>query len=391
MIESFTLTTADADRWRAVLPASRSVTGSVEYARVCEQQTGWPARLFVVADGEPVAACPYFLRSVRALPFAGDAHGEWWDVCTPEYRGPLSLDGGRSAGRNGACFADLFARHCREQRIVAEFAHLNPWDVPEDTIEPLCVKPNRGIAYVDLTWSAEEIWSRSLSSEGRRRIKVGRRAGVTVRRASSAEDVREFHRLYLRTMERREAPERQRYPLRYFLAVFETMPASAFLVMAEHQGRVVAGGLFLQDQTNVYWHLSASDVDFRHVSPEEVYVCETILAALGHGRRRMVLGGGHPGDAGASRFAGNFSPLRAPWFTYERVHDAEGYASLMTTWYVRYGMARSTDGLFPAYRSTPSAGASALGRAPIARAPVARPRSGSPNGDGRMAAGVSRR
>ena len=238
--------------------------------------------------------------------------------------------------------------------------------------------------------------ARSLSSEGRLRIKAGRRAGVTVRRASSVEDVREFHRLHTHTMERRDAPERHRHPLRYFLSVFETMPASAFFMLAEHQGRIVAGGLFLQDRTNVYWHLSASDVAFRHVGTEEVCVYETIIGALGHGRRRLVMGGGNPDDDGALRFGRNFSPLRAQCFTYERVHDAEGYAALMTTWHWRYGMGRTTDGFFPAYRSTPVAGASALGRAPVAKAPLVRGRSqvsrtGSPGGDSRMAVGVSRR
>lgn len=353
MIETYTLTTADAERWRTVLPIDVSVTGSLEYVRICEKETGFPGRLFVVENGAPVAAYPYLLRPVQTLPFAGGLAAQWSDTCTTEYRGPLCLNGGLPEGCGAPKFADLFARHCREERIIAEFAHLSPW-VSDALLEPDYIQTNREIVYVDLTQSAEEIWTHSFSSAARRQAKQGQRAGVRVRRATSTDDVREFHRLYTRTMERRDALERYFFPLEHFLAFFETMPANAFFVLAEYEGRVVAGGLFFQDRTELHWHLSASDREYGPVRPVNVYVHETICQALGQGRERMIMGGGYGKDDGVFRFKAKFSPLRARFCTYRRVHDAAAYAALTQAWSSYYEGAQPGDGFFPAYRAIPA-------------------------------------
>jgi hypothetical protein len=351
MIRHYLLTTDDAARWRAVLPADVSVTGSVEYAKICESQTGCAARLFVVEAEGSVVAYPYFLRPVRALPFAADLAETSWDTFTPEYTGPLGLGPGPLHGLDGLRFTELFARHCREQRVVAEFAHLNPWHVPAELLDTSCVEANRDIVYVDLTWDEEQVWHKSLTSAGRRPTKQALRAGVRVRRADSAADVREFHRLYTLTMKRRQALDRYYFSLEYFLEFFETMSENAFYVLAEYQDQVVAGGLYLQDRTDVYWHLSAADLEFTHVRPVNAYVYETIRQALRQGRKRMILGGGYQPDDGVFRFKANFSPLRARFSTYKRIHDAETYAALVQAWSAHHGGCLPPADFFPAYRS----------------------------------------
>ncbi len=353
MIGTYTLTTADADRWRAVLPADVSVSGSLEYVRICERETGWPGRLFVVENGAPVAAYPYFLRPAHKLPFASGIEEPWFDTCTTEYRGPLWLNGGIPEGADVPKFPELFARHCREERIIAEFAHLSPW-ISGELLQTDCIEVNREIVYVDLTKTAEEIWTRSFSSDARRQTKQGQRAGVRVRRAVSTDDVREFHRLYTQTMERRDATDRYFYPFEYFLGFFETMAANAFFVLAEYEGRVVAGGLFFQDRTELHWHLSAADREYGHVRPVNVYLYETICQALGQGRERMIMGGGYQKGDGVFHFKANFSPLRARFFTYRRVHDAAAYAALTGAWSGFHSGARPRDDFFPAYRATPA-------------------------------------
>jgi serine/alanine adding enzyme len=353
MIHTSTLTTADEDRWRAVLPIDVSVSGSLEYVRICEQETGWPGRLFVVEDGGPVAAYPYLLRPARTLPFVSGLAAQWSDTCSTEYRGPLWLNGGPLQGAEVPTFSELFASHCRDQHIVAEFAHLSPW-VSEDLLELDCAQPNREIVYVDLTQTADEIWTRSLSSDARRQTKQGQRAGVRVRRAVSTDDVREFYRLYTLTMERREALERYFFSLEYFLAFFETMSANAFFVLAEYEGRAVAGGLFFQDKTELHWHLSAADREYGPVRPVNVYLYETIRQALGQGRVRMIMGGSYGNDDGVFRFKANFSPLRAQFRTYRRVHDAAAYATLTEAWSAHHGGAQPRDEFFPTYRATPT-------------------------------------
>jgi hypothetical protein len=356
MTHHYLLTTDDAEQWRAVLPANTGVMGSLEYIRVSENQTGWPARLFVFESPEGVVAYPYFLRPVHGLPFANHLGADWWDTVTPDYTGPIVTSSvcrspAAPGMANGLRFADAFAAHSRENRIVAEFAHLNPWHVPEGVLDRACIQWNREIVYVDLTWDEERVWRESLNSDCRRQVRQAQRANVRVRRAESPCDVKEFHRLYAQTMQRREAPARYHYPLEYFLAFFHTMPENSFYMLAEYQGRVVAGGLYFHDRTNIYWHLSAFDLEFARVRPVNAYLFETIRRALGQGKQRMLLGGGYqPGD-GILHFKSNFSRLRERFCTYKRVHDAETYSVLMRAWSGNQGGYREGADFFPAYRS----------------------------------------
>jgi serine/alanine adding enzyme len=351
MIRQYLLTTGDAEQWRTSLPTDACVMGSLEYLRILERQSGYPARLFVVESGGARIAYPFLLRPTHTLPFAASLRPERFDTITPEYTGPLRLGAGPLDEMGRLQFADLFATYCQEHGIVAEFAHLSPWNADCEPLDPGCVEIDREVVYVDLTWGEDGIWIRSFSSDTRRMTRQARKAGVRVRRATSREDVLEFHRLYAGTMKRRAALDRYHFPPEYFLAFFETMPESSFFVLAEYQERAVAGGLYLHDRSNVYWHLSAADMEFSRVRPVNAYHHETIRWAVHAGKKRMLCGGGYePGD-GVFRFKAGFSPLRAQFRVYKRIHDLGLYEALMLAWSSHHGGGLPSSRFFPAYRS----------------------------------------
>ncbi len=347
------LTTNDAHRWRAALPADACVMGSVEYARILEAHAGHAARLLVFEAAGSRIAYPFLLRPIQELPFAGaGGHGRY-DTVTPEYTGPLWLGrDDRACDRARAAFAELVEGTCRELGIVAEFAHLNPWRASEALLDPACVEVDREIVFIDLTLG-DELWTKSLSSDARRMTKRAEKAGVHVRRARSREDVLEFHRLYTSTMKRRAALDRYYFPPEYFLAFFETLPERSFFALAEYQGRPVAGGLYLHDANDVYWHLSAVDMAYRDVAPVNALHYDTIRWAARAGKKRLICGGGYePGD-GVFRFKATFSPLRARFQVYKRVRDRGAYETLVEAWCAHHGAPPPTAGFFPAYRCAP--------------------------------------
>ncbi|HEY3446508.1 MAG TPA: GNAT family N-acetyltransferase [Myxococcales bacterium] len=352
------ITSQDSESWRAALPARERVMGSLEYARICERRTGFLARLFLAEwDGGRIAY-PTLLRPLEALPFAGEAGRGSFDTFTPEYTGPLRL-GSRLPGREEAGLAGAFAELCRDQRIVAEFAHLSPFHGAAEMLDPEFVECDRQIVYVDLSWGLERIWSESFTREARRHALQAARLGVRVRPASSPEDVLEFHRLYELTMDRVSAADRYRFPPEHFLEFFRTMSDHSLFLLAEHQGRAVAGGLYLFDATDVYWHFSAADLEHSRLRAVNGCQWEAIKWAARAGKRRMLLGGGHAPRDGLLRFKGAFSPLRMQFRTYRRIHDPERYAALVDAWAARYGARPEPSRYFPAYRSDPPAAAEA--------------------------------
>ncbi len=350
------LTTKDAKHWKAALPTGTCIMGSLELARLTEARTGCAARLLVVELGDDARIVyPFFLRPVKTLPFAVALREDLFDTFTPEYTGPLRIGSGPAHPREKGFFVDALTSSFGAAGVVAEFAHLSPWHVNLACLEPSGVELDRDLVWLDLTWGEDGIWSKSFSSDARRMVRQAQRAGVAVRQARSRDDVLEFSRLYTETMSRREAPERYRYPPEYFVSLFDAMPENALFLLAEHGGRAVAGGLLFHDATDVYWYLSAADLQQARVRPVNAYVFEMIRWAVRAGKRRLLCGGGHYGpEDGIFRFKASLSPLRARFQVYKRIHDVERYGALLRA---RWGspVVPLRQRFFPAYRANPEA------------------------------------
>jgi hypothetical protein len=340
------LTTQDVEAWQTALPSDVCVMGGLEFARVQERNLGQPARLFVVGSAACRIVYPFFLRGIPGQPLE-------WDTVTPEYTGPILL-GPETGALSEACFRDFregFSEFCHATGIVAEFAHLNPWNARTDLLDAASMELNREIIYVDLTLGEEGIWKHSLSSDTRRQTRQAHDAGVVVRAAESEEDVLAFHRLHHQTMERLSAQEQYYVTREYFLDIFASMPRNAVFMLSEYQGRTVAGGLYFQDATNVYWHLSALDMEFAKVRPVNAYHFEMLKRSCLAGKQHLLCGGAHRSGDGVFRFKAGFSPLRIPFWIYKRIHDPERYAALTEAWFRRHPGLVAEPGFFPAYRS----------------------------------------
>src|SRR3989442_1042298 len=161
----------------AVRTLRTSLRGAVTLFRSTRRSAGQRTRIF--------------LRSLG--PFPSGLARAFWASFPPESTGPLGSGPLPLRGASGPRFAALFARHCREQGIVAEFAHLSPWTLPDDLLDPASIEIDRAVVYMDLTLGEEETWTRSLTSDTRRMTRKAQQAGVGVRRAESGDGVPQFH------------------------------------------------------------------------------------------------------------------------------------------------------------------------------------------------------
>jgi serine/alanine adding enzyme len=342
----------DAVEWQVVLPAQVNVFGSVECARIYEERTGFGARLFVAQSDDGLIAYPFFLRPIQSLPFAASVTAAQWDTLTPEYTGPICR--GEWSPELASFFAREFAAYCREQRIVAEFAHLHPWSLAKDALCTDGVALDREIVFVDTTRPAEELWEKHFTYACRKNIKRAQSAGVRVFPAATLDDVKEFYRIYVGTMDRRQAVSKYYFPLEYFTKFFESLPNNKRFVLAESAGQIVAATLYLHDDTDVYSYLGGADHACQNARPSNAVVFDTIRWAQGQGKKRLILGGGYVPDDGIFRFKASFSPLRAHFHIYKRIHLPDEYAALCHAWSEYYQCGTISNGYFPAYRFLPT-------------------------------------
>jgi hypothetical protein len=288
-------------------------------------------------------AYPVLLRPLDELPFAAPSEGARFDSASPPFTGPLG-QGGEAESKG---IADALA----EAGVVAEFAHLHPWKAAPQLVGG--GEPDREIVWVDLTLDEERLWRESYSKACRKNVNRAEREGVTVRPAAGADDIAEFHRIYISTMERNEASATYFFDRDYFQAIFEEMPDSARFALAEHDGRVVAATLYLHDADDVYSYLGGADHDHQQVRPTNAVVHEAIRWARGEGKRRLILGGGYRPNDGIFRFKASFSPERATLRLARRIHLADDYESLVKAWRRHHGEPAAEPAFFPLYRADP--------------------------------------
>ena len=348
------LSTAQPDQWRTFLPARHSAFGSLEFASIAERHREEVARLilFRSQDEHALVVYPLLLRAVSKLPFEADVPHEVWDAASPEYTGPLALELNTEA--TGMAFRRCFDQYCQESRIVTEFAHLHPWRIASGTRWQENIRPDREIVYVDLAQSEKELWQESLTHACRKNINRAHRENVKVFAADKPDHICQFHKVYIHTMDRNRAQARYYFPLQFFMDFFEQMPDNARFALAEHDGKVVAGTLFLHDDHDVYSYLGGAYHTNQGVRPTNAVVYDTIRWARDQGKKRLILGGGYKHNDGIFRFKASFSPLRAGFSVYRQIHMPDQYDALCGKWVAHYETSPEHNDYFPQYRSRPA-------------------------------------
>jgi len=143
------------------------------------------------------------------------------------------------------------------------------------------------------------------SSRHHRRIKwaVGKaaNAGVALRDATSNEDVRAWHALYLETMRAHAVPPR---PLAFFSEMWREMKPRGLmrLVLAEHHGRLVAGSILLSYASTVFYAFNGRRSEAFRLGANDVIQWHTIHDAARAGFRRYDFGEVEAGQPGLAEF-----------------------------------------------------------------------------------------
>src|SRR5215510_5885690 len=239
MIREHFLSTSDSDLWRSYLPASKSVFGSLGYARICEDFRSCSPRLYVLESPEAVVCYPLMLRPLADLPFRLDTLAKW-DSATPDFTGPLLFG-------NDAEIATVFPKQrdvlFRDEGIVAEFAHVHPWSKGREMLGAGCIY-NRDLVWVDVTLAPEELSRNHFEHSCRKNISRAEKEGVRIFTASDDDHLREFYRIYRLTMNKNHALPSYYFSHEFFRAFREELPENTRFVMAEYRGQIVAATLY---------------------------------------------------------------------------------------------------------------------------------------------------
>ncbi len=339
------LTTAEPELWSAYLPGRESAFGSLGYAQIAERFQGRVARLFVVESEHGWVAHPMLLRSISALPFAVSTSAKW-DAGTPEYTGPCIFGDAEGLGED---YAQKRSSLASRERIVSEFAHLNPWSGGEELLFDGRVY-DREIIWIDTTRDPDFLWQHHLEHRCRKSINRAKREGLSIAQVANEEDIREYVRIYQGTMARAGALPSYSFSYEYFLAIRDKMRDNSRFLLTRCGDIAIGGLLLIFDDHNVYAHLGGSDAAFHNMQPATFQIWEAIQWAYKSGKKRVVLGGGYRPNDGIFQFKASFSPLRQPFYVYKKIHLGDEYERLDRENRSFHQIRDEKIGYFPSYR-----------------------------------------
>lgn len=129
----------------------------------------------------------------------------------------------------------------------------------------------------------------SYSATIRNQVRRATRQGVVVREVASRADVAGYYEVYQRARHQKAGFE-ARYSLELLQALAE-LPEIARFLIAEVDGRIIAGGIFLRDEDTVMHFGAALDRDFSSYFPACAVLDDAIQWSIGTGARFLNMGG----------------------------------------------------------------------------------------------------
>jgi lipid II:glycine glycyltransferase (peptidoglycan interpeptide bridge formation enzyme) len=155
------------------------------------------------------------------------------------------------------------------------------------------------------------MWARTKTSV-RRQIEKARKAGVTVRFGRGPEDMEAYYRLHLRTRSKKHGmPAQSR---RYFRRLWETFgPRGAVQVLlAEHEGQVIAGIVVLAAGEGAHYAYGSSDERTLALAPNNLLMWTAIQWAGEQGYQHFDFGRTAKENAGLMQFKRGSGAVEEP-------------------------------------------------------------------------------
>ncbi len=152
---------------------------------------------------------------------------------------------------------------------------------------------------------------RRLNSAARRNIRTAQKSGVRVAVSCFETDLDEYYRLHCLTRKRQGVPPQ---PRGFFKAVYRNVisKGKGFTVLGSHQGRAIAGAVFLHSGKKAIYKFGASDLAYQRLRPANLVMWEAIRHFSKNGFDELCFGRTDRENAGLIRFKEGWGAREEP-------------------------------------------------------------------------------
>jgi len=147
----------------------------------------------------------------------------------------------------------------------------------------------------------EAVFASFRKSTVQRHIRQSHRSGLEIRRCASEEEFMQYYPLQVITRKRLGVPAQPRSFFRHLWShVLE--PGHGYALLAHHDGRAVAGAVFLEFRHTTYYKYGASDYAFRSLNANHALMWEAIRQACSKGHAVFYFGRSDKVDQGLRQY-----------------------------------------------------------------------------------------
>ena len=242
---------------------------------------GEPQLLFY--EGEGLKAIYVYMKRETVIP-------GYYDSVTPYGYGGVLFEGDTSEEKLNA-FWESYIDKMKEEGIVDNFVRYHPVlanVVPMKRIST-AIDLGKTIAF-DLE-SPEIIWE-NIISKNRNMIRKAVKNGITIEHGKGMDLLDQFTMIYNATMEKDHAEEYYYFQRSFYESIDRDLKDNYEVFYAVYEGRPIAMSIMLFANGHMNYHLSGSDIEFRHLAPSNLLLYKAALWGYEQGFKTLHLGGG---------------------------------------------------------------------------------------------------
>ena len=317
MIQKFTLENTTQINVLLDRCSNKDVFHTTEYMQIFQDYTGHKAVYFFYVEDNKFTLLPYFEKPAEKEGYI-DLVSSWY------YGGPIfNINDKDEQKMLYSRFLKEFHNYCVQNKIINEFQRLNPILKNHEVYsDDLCLYFDRNIVYVDLTKDYEKIYC-EYEKKARKNINRAVQNELKIVKSESEEDIKNFIRIYQRSMDRKGARDFYYFNNIFFNKLFLKLKGKAVLFSVIYKNKTICSSIELGGNMILHDYLRGSESDNLLLRPNDVLIDEVIKWAKSVGYKYFVMGGGatNSEEDGIFKFKKSFSATTAPYYLYKKAHQ----------------------------------------------------------------------
>ncbi|MGI6479155.1 MAG: peptidoglycan bridge formation glycyltransferase FemA/FemB family protein [Salinivirgaceae bacterium] len=218
----------------------------------------------------------------------------------------------------------------QNNNVITEFLRFNLYGNEKNydgNLIPTLLNVKGKIIDAETQWSNFE---HKVRKNVKRAQKEGLRSEIFHLEEVSSQEIKNFHDIYIHTMERTNAQKRFFFPFEDFLFFIQNNPESSAVCNIYFQDKIISSELILVSDDSIFSFLGGTDENYFDKRPNDFLKFETINWARDNNKKFYVLGGGHGYEDGIYNYKKSFFPNDiVTYYTGRKIVNNQIYRELV--------------------------------------------------------------